>query len=199
MKIILASKNEDKIDEIKRILQKCNIELLTCHDISIPDVEETGSTFVQNAMLKAKSASNFTGLASIADDSGIEVEFLKGKPGIKSARYAGENASNEENNIKLLSELHKIPFAERKACYKCVIVFMKSPNDPSPFISYGSWEGYIALKPEGRNGFGYDPIFYLPKYEKTSAQISPSEKNKISHRAKALTELEKFLCRFIKK
>ncbi len=199
MKIILASKNQDKIDEIKKILIKCDIELMTFNEINIPDVEETGSTFIENAILKAKSASEFTGLASIADDSGIEVEFLKGKPGIKSARYAGENASNEENNLKLLSELNNIPFEKRKACYRCVIVYMRFPNDPFPFISYGSWEGYIASKPEGGNGFGYDPVFYLPEYKKTSAEITPSEKNKISHRAKALMQLEGFLYKFKKK
>ena len=199
MKIIIASKNEDKINEIVKILDKTNIELLTYCNTLIPDVKETGSTFVENAILKARSASEATGLASIADDSGIEVEFLKGKPGIKSARYAGKNASNKENNSKLLNELNKVPFEERKACYRCVIVFMKFTNDPFPFISHGSWEGYIALKPKGHNGFGYDPIFFLPEYKKTSAQITPTEKNKISHRAKALVKLEEFICQTMSK
>ncbi|MEC9205799.1 MAG: RdgB/HAM1 family non-canonical purine NTP pyrophosphatase [Pseudomonadota bacterium] len=195
MKIILASKNNDKIEEIKKILNKTDVELLTWHDTTFPDVEETGSTFVENALLKAKSASKATGLGSIADDSGIEVNYLNGKPGIKSARYAGNDATNEENNIKLLNELLDVPFEDRKASYRCVIVYMRFPDDPYPFISFGSWDGYIGLEPKGKNGFGYDPIFYLPEYEQTSAQISSSEKNKISHRAKALLKLEEFISR----
>ena len=199
MKIILASKNNDKIEEIEKILNKTSIELLTWRDITIPDVEETGSTFVENALLKAKSASEVTGLGSIADDSGIEVDYLGGKPGIKSARYAGKNATNEENNNKLLEELDGVPFEDRKACYRCVIVYMRFPNDPYPFISFGSWEGYIGLNSQGKNGFGYDPIFYLSEYKKTSAQITSSQKNKISHRAKALMQLEYFINKTLKK
>ena len=199
MKIILASKNNDKIEEIEKILNNASIELLTWRDITIPDVEETGSTFVENALLKAKSASEVTGLGSIADDSGIEVDYLGGNPGIKSARYAGNNATNEENNNKLLDELDGVPFEDRKACYRCVIVYMRFPNDPYPFISFGSWEGYIGLNPQGENGFGYDPIFYLSEYKKTSAQITSSQKNKISHRAKALMQLEYFINKTLKK
>ncbi|MAQ73221.1 MAG: non-canonical purine NTP pyrophosphatase, RdgB/HAM1 family [Gammaproteobacteria bacterium] len=199
MKIILASKNNDKIEEIEKILNKTSIELLTWRDITIPDVEETGSTFVENALLKAKSASEVTGLGSIADDSGIEVDYLGGKPGIKSARYAGKNATNEENNNKLLEELDGVPFEDRKACYRCAIVYMRFPNDPYPFISFGSWEGYIGLNSQGKNGFGYDPIFYLSEYKKTSAQITSSQKNKISHRAKALMQLEYFINKTLKK
>ena len=199
MKIILASKNNDKIEEIEKILNNASIELLTWRDITIPDVEETGSTFVENALLKAKSASEVTGLGSIADDSGIEVDYLGGNPGIKSARYAGNNATNEENNNKLLDELDGVPFEDRKACYRCVIVYMRFPNDPYPFISFGSWEGYIGLNPQGKNGFGYDPIFYLSEYKKTSAQITSSQKNKISHRAKALMQLEYFINKTLKK
>ncbi len=199
MKIILASKNNDKIEEIEKILNKTSIELLTWRDITIPDVEETGCTFVENALLKAKSASEVTGLGSIADDSGIEVDYIGGNPGIKSARYAGKNATNEENNNKLLGELDGVPFEDRKACYRCVIVYMRFPNDPYPFISFGSWEGYIGLNPQGKNGFGYDPIFYLSEYKKTSAQITSSQKNKISHRAKALMQLEYFINKTLKK
>ena len=192
MKIILASKNQDKIKEIKKILDGTGILLKTCNDIEIPEVEETGSTFVENAILKARSASIITGLASIADDSGIEVEHLNGRPGIKSARYAGENATNEMNNIKLLGELKNLPHEKRKACYRCVMVYMRFPNDPFPVIASGSWNGYITEKPIGKNGFGYDPLFFLPEYKKTSAQITSEEKNKISHRAKALNELQKY-------
>ena len=169
MKIILASKNQDKIKEIKKILDGTGILLKTCNDIEIPEVEETGSTFVENAILKARSASIITGLASIADDSGIEIEYLNGRPGIKSARYSGENATNEMNNIKLLSELKNVPYEKRKACYRCVMVYMRFPDDPFPIITSGSWSGYIAEKSIGENGFGYDPLFFLPEYNKTSA------------------------------
>ena len=192
MKIILASKNQDKIKEIKKILDGTGVLLKTCNDIEIPEVEETGSTFVENAILKARSASMITGLASIADDSGIEIEYLNGRPGIKSARYSGENATNEMNNIKLLSELKNVPHEKRKACYRCVMVYMRFPDDPFPIIASGSWSGYITEKPIGENGFGYDPLFFLPEYNKTSAQITSEEKNKISHRAKALNELQKY-------
>ena len=192
MKIILASKNQDKIKEIGKILRSSKRTLITCNDIDIPEVEETGSTFVENAILKARSASVITGLAAIADDSGIEVDYLNAKPGIKSARYSGDNATNESNNSKLLKALDGVPYEKRKACYRCVIVYMRFPDDPFPIITSGSWEGYITEKLIGSNGFGYDPLFYLPEYDKTSAQISPSLKNKISHRAKALKKLEDY-------
>ena len=192
MKIILASKNQDKITEIKKILVNSNIELLTSNDIDIPEVEETGSTFVENAILKARSASRVTGLASIADDSGIEVDYLNGEPGIKSARYSSPGTTNDNNNKKLLKKLNGVPIDKRTARYRCIIVFMRFPDDPFPYISLGSWEGYIAQKPKGDNGFGYDPIFYLPEYKKTSAQISSEEKNMISHRAQALFHLQHY-------
>ena len=192
MKIILASKNQDKINEIKKILNDTGVLLKTCNDIEIPEVDETGSTFVENAILKARSASLVTGMASIADDSGIEIEYLNGRPGIKSARYSGENATNEMNNVKLLDELRGVPYEKRKACYRCVMVYMKFPDDPFPIITSGSWNGYITEKPAGENGFGYDPLFFLPEYNKTSAQISSKEKNRISHRAKALNELQEY-------
>ena len=190
MKIILASKNQDKIIEIKKILVNSDIELLTSNDIDIPEVEEIGSTFVENAILKARSASKVTGLASIADDSGIEVDYLNGEPGVKSARYSSPRATSDSNNQKLLKKLNGVPIEKRTARYRCIIVFMRFPDDPFPYISFGSWEGYIAQKLEGNNGFGYDPIFYLPEYKKTSAQISSEEKNMISHRAKALFHLQ---------
>ena len=192
MKIILASKNQDKIREIGKILRNSKRMLMTCNDIEIPEVEETGSTFVENAILKARSASLITGLAAIADDSGIEVDYLNAQPGIKSARYSGDNATNESNNLKLLKALDGVPYEKRKACYRCVIVYMRFPDDPFPVITSGSWEGYITEQLIGSNGFGYDPLFYLPEYDKTSAQISSSLKNKISHRAKALKKLENY-------
>ena len=192
MKIILASKNQDKIKEIGKILSRSNRMLVTCNDMDIPEVEETGSTFVENAILKARSASLSTGLPAIADDSGIEVDYLDAKPGIKSARYSGENATNESNNLKLLEALNGVSYKDRKACYRCVIVYMRFPDDPFPVITSGSWHGYITERLIGSNGFGYDPLFYLPEYDKTSAQISSDLKNKISHRAQALIKLEEY-------
>lgn len=192
MKIILASKNQDKIREIQKILKDTNIELKTFHDIDIPEVEETGVSFVENAILKARSASITTGLPAIADDSGIEVEYINARPGVRSARYSGENATNESNNKKLLEELSGVPQERRNACYRCVIVFMRFPDDPFPVISTGSWYGVIAEKPIGENGFGYDPIFFLPEFNKTSAQLTDDEKNKISHRALALAGIEEY-------
>jgi len=192
MKIILASKNQDKIKEIGKILNRSNRTLVTCNDMDIPEVEETGSTFVENAILKARSASLSTGLPAIADDSGIEVDYLNAKPGIKSARYSGENATNESNNLKLLGALNGVSSKDRKACYRCVIVYMRFPDDPFPVITSGSWHGYITERLIGNNGFGYDPLFYLPEYDKTSAEISSDLKNKISHRAQALIKLEEY-------
>ncbi len=197
MKIFLATKNLDKISEFKQILSKMNVELVTCHDIEIPDVEETGTTFVENAILKAKSASKITNLPTIADDSGIEVDFLNGRPGVWSARYAGKNATNSENNKKLLDELKDVPVEKRGACYRCVIVFMRFTNDPFPFIAQDSWKGRINNHEVGSNGFGYDPIFYLPEMQVTSAELAPEDKHKISHRGKALLKFSKYFSDYV--
>ena len=197
MKIFLATKNLDKISEFKQILSKMNVELVTCHDIEIPDVEETGTTFVENAILKAKSASKITNLPTIADDSGIEVDFLNGRPGVWSARYAGKNATNSENKKKRLDELKDVPVEKRGACYRCVIVFMRFTNDPFPFIAQDSWKGRINNHEVGSNGFGYDPIFYLPEMQVTSAELAPEDKHKISHRGKALSKFSKYFSDYV--
>lgn len=189
---MLATKNPGKIKEITKLLQNTNIQLLSHKDIDIPEVEETGMTFVENALLKARSSSDVTGLPSIADDSGLEVDYLNARPGVKSARYSGERATNESNNIKLLKELEGVSFEKRSARYRCVIVFTRFKNDPFPLISTGSWEGFIAESPKGTNGFGYDPLFFLPKFGKTSAELTDEEKNLISHRAIALKGIENF-------
>ena len=197
MKIFLATKNPGKILEFEQILSPLDVDLVTCRDINIPDVEETGSTFVENAILKARSASETTNLPSIADDSGIEVDFLKGRPGVWSARYAGPDASNKKNNSKLLDELRGVPTKDRGACYRCVIVFMRFNNDPFPFIAQDSWRGSICLNEKGLNGFGYDPIFYLPDMKKTSAELDPKEKHQISHRGKALKKFSTFFSNYV--
>jgi len=197
MKIFLATKNPGKISEFEQILAHLDVQLITCRDIDIPDVEETGSTFVENAILKARSATENTNLPSIADDSGIEVDYLKGRPGVWSARYAGSNATNKENNLKLLDELNGVPFNERGACYRCVIVFMRFNNDPFPFIAQDSWRGTIYGEERGLNGFGYDPIFYLPERKQTSAELTPGEKHNISHRGKALRKFTDYFSNYI--
>ena len=197
MKIFLATKNPGKISEFKEILSELHVDLLTCNDLEIPDVEETGTTFVENAILKAKSASETTKLPSIADDSGIEVDFLNGRPGVWSARYAGSDATNEENNLKLVSELQGAADNERGACYRCVIVFMRFHNDPFPFIAQDSWRGSILEYQKGSNGFGYDPIFYLPNKGMTAAELDSGEKHKISHRGKALKKFNDFFTRYV--
>ena len=197
MKIFLATKNPGKISEFKEILSELHVDLLTCNDLEIPDVEETGTTFVENAILKAKSASETTKLPSIADDSGIEVDFLNGRPGVWSARYAGSDATNEENNLKLVSELQGAADNERGACYRCVIVFMRFHNDPFPFIAQDSWRGSILEYQKGSNGFGYDPIFYLPNKGMTAAELDSGEKHKISHRGKALKKFNDFFTKYV--
>ena len=197
MKIFLATKNPGKISEFREILSGLSIDLMTCNDLEIPDVEETGSTFVENAILKARSATETTKLPSIADDSGIEVDFLKGRPGVWSARYAGTDASNEENNLKLLTELQGVAKSERSACYRCVIVFMRFHNDPFPFIAQDTWRGSILEHQKGSNGFGYDPIFYLPDKGMTAAELDSTEKHKISHRKKALKKFNDFFTTYV--
>ena len=197
MKIFLATKNPGKISEFREILSGLSVDLVTCNDLEIPDVEETGSTFVENAILKARSASETTKLPSIADDSGIEVDFLKGRPGVWSARYAGIDATNDENNLKLLSELQGVAENERGACYRCVIVFMRFHNDPFPFIAQDSWRGSISEYQKGSNGFGYDPLFYLPSKGMTAAELDSKEKHKISHRGKALEKFNHFFTSYV--
>ncbi len=170
MKIILASKNQDKIKEIKKILDGTGVLLKTCNDIEIPEVEETGSTFVENAILKARSASMITGLASIADDSGICVDALNGMPGILSARFSGGLTDDKRNNKKLLELLKDEK--NRKAHYYCALVFIRSPKDPQPIIAEGIWQGEILLGPQGKNGFGYDPIFLDYKTDLSAAELN---------------------------
>lgn len=185
-KIVLASNNPGKVREINQLLAALEIEVVAQSDFDVPDIEETGLTFVENAILKARNAAHHTGLPALADDSGIEVDALKGAPGIYSARFAGVGASDEANLEKLLVELQAIEDAPRSARFQCLMVFMRHENDPTPLICQGTWEGQIVDKPLGDNGFGYDPIFYIPQQNCTSAQLPPAKKNALSHRGKAL-------------
>ena len=155
----------------------------------MPDAEETGLTFVENAILKARNAALHSGLAAIADDSGIEVDALRGAPGIYSARYAGPGASDQANLEKLLDALKDVPQQQRSARFQCLMVYLRHAEDPTPIICQGTWEGLIAREPAGDNGFGYDPVFWVPSHGCTSAQLPPQEKNRLSHRGQALHKL----------
>lgn len=188
-KIVLASNNPGKLEELQVLLKDCGYDVHPQREFSITDVEETGLTFVENAIIKARHACQHSGLPALADDSGIEVDALKGAPGIYSARYSGAGATDEKNNLKLLQELSEVPENERTARYQCVLVFMRHATDPTPLICQGSWEGHILKEPVGDNGFGYDPLFYVPTHHCSSAQLHKEVKNSISHRAIALRHL----------
>ncbi len=181
--VVLASGNAGKLRELGKVLAPLDVILKPQAQFNVPDVEETGFSFVENAIIKARAAAQHTGLPAIADDSGIEVDHLNGAPGIYSARYSG--AGDEANNVLLLQELGEIPEEQRSARFQCVLVYMRHALDPVPLICQGSWEGFILSEPRGENGFGYDPLFYLPDYQCSSAQLAPGIKNRISHRAKA--------------
>jgi len=187
--IVLASSNPGKVREINQLLASQQIEVVPQSEFSVPEAEETGLTFVENAILKARNASRHSGLAAIADDSGIEVDALQGAPGIYSARYAGRGASDQDNLEKLLDALKDVPREQRTARFQCLMVYLHHAEDPTPIICQGTWEGSITLEPAGDNGFGYDPVFWVPSHGCTSAQLPPAEKNRLSHRGQALQKL----------
>lgn len=189
--IVLASNNAKKCIELQMILNKQNIKLLPQNTLNIPSIAETGLTFVENAIIKARHACQYSGLPAIADDSGLEVFFLNGEPGIYSARYAGEKATDQENNEKLLNKLIDVDDEQRQARFVCIIVFMRHHRDPTPIICQGFWQGKILKQAQGTHGFGYDPIFYVPEYQCSAAELPQEIKNQISHRAQALHELYK--------
>ncbi|HLA75218.1 MAG TPA: RdgB/HAM1 family non-canonical purine NTP pyrophosphatase [Gammaproteobacteria bacterium] len=184
-RIILASSNLGKVREIQEICAG-QFEVLAQSDFSVADIEETGLSFVENAIIKARHAAKHTGLPALADDSGLEVEALKGAPGIHSARYAHAKATDAENVQKLLAELAGVPEPQRRARFQCVMVYIEHALDPTPVICQGSWEGRILTEPKGDMGFGYDPVFYVPTHRCSAAELLPAVKNQLSHRAKAL-------------
>jgi XTP/dITP diphosphohydrolase len=188
-KIVLASSNQGKLREIQAIFQDQPYELAPQLEWNVSDADETGLTFVENALIKARHAAEQTGLMALADDSGIEVDYLQGAPGIYSARYAGQPCDNQANNDKLLAALKGVPKERRSARFQCVIVLMRHAKDPTPLICSGTWEGMIVEQQTGANGFGYDPLFFVPTHGCTSAQLSPDIKNSLSHRGQALREL----------
>jgi len=188
-KVVIATGNKGKLAEIQRLL--VGWDVVPQLEFDIPQAEETGLTFVENAILKARNACEHTGLAALADDSGLEVEALKDQPGIYSARYAGPDASDTDNVQKLLLNLENCK--ERSARFRCVVVYMRHSLDPSPVICSGSWQGQIAHASQGENGFGYDPIFIPDGHENSAAELSKEEKNQISHRGQALAQLKRAL------
>jgi len=196
MEIVLATQNPDKVREIKEVLKDLPIKILTLMDLGLKEkVEEKGKTLEENALLKAKFWAEKTGKWALADDTGLEVEALNGAPGVHTSRYAGENASYEDNWKKLLKNMEGIPWEKRKARFRCVIVIV-SPQGKR-YIAEGSVEGYITLEAKGNKGFGYDPVFYVPEKGKTLAEMSLEEKNSLSHRGKALQKAKEIICNII--
>ena len=199
-KIVLASGNAGKLREFSAMFADLGIAIVPQTELGVGDVAETGTTFVENAIIKARHAAEITGLPAIADDSGIEIDYLQGAPGIYSARFSanpdGSGATDEKNNHKVLELLQDVPTEQRTARYQCILVYMRHAADPTPVICQAAWEGIILDHEIGDNGFGYDPLFWLPEYECTSAQLPPDEKNRISHRGKALHLLHQQLQSF---
>ena len=192
-KIVLASNNAGKLKELQSMLSPLGLELLSQKDFELPSIEETGLSFVENAIIKARYVAKETGLPAIADDSGLCVDALGGAPGIYSARFAGVDSTDDLNNQKLLEELSSIEDSQRGAHFRCALALVRHANDPIPIICEGVWYGRILLALNGTNGFGYDPLFYVEGLGKASAELSPEIKNQHSHRAKALALLIKHL------
>ena len=187
--IVLASNNAGKVREFGALLAGLDMDVVPQSQFNVPDIEETGLTFVENAILKARNAANHAHRPAIADDSGLEVDALDGAPGIYSARYAGPGASDRENLEKLLAMLSGVPEEQRSARFQCVLVYLRHALDPTPLICQGTWEGRILTSPRGRGGFGYDPVFFVPTHNCSSAELPPEVKNALSHRGQALQKL----------
>ena len=192
-KIVLATGNQGKVNELASLLAAHNIEIVPQSHFNVPEVAETGTTFVENAIIKARHAAKITGLPAIADDSGLEVDALNGAPGVYSARYAsdivGEKVTDDDNTNKLLNALENTPDEQRSARFHCVLVYMKHENDPTPIICHGVWQGSISRDKQGEQGFGYDPVFWQEDLQLSSAQLPREIKNRLSHRGQALAKL----------
>lgn len=185
-KVVLATGNAGKVRELAHLLADFGLDVVAQTELGVDSAEETGLTFIENAILKARHAAAKTGLPAIADDSGLAVDFLGGAPGIYSARYAGVDASDQQNLDKLLVTLKDVPQAQRVAQFHCVLVYMRHAEDPTPLVCHGSWSGEIAFAQYGAGGFGYDPIFLVPDLGKTAAELTREEKSAVSHRGQAL-------------
>lgn len=190
MRIVLATGNRGKLAEFQQLLQHSDIAVLQQSEFAVPDCDETGLTFVENAILKARHAATIAGLPALADDSGLEVDALQGAPGIYSARFSGATTDvDAANNRKLLEALHDVPEAARRARFQCVLVFMRHALDPAPLICQGTWEGRILTAARGAQGFGYDPLFFVPEQNASAAELPAELKNRISHRGQAMAGL----------
>ena len=188
-KVVLATGNAGKVRELASLLRDFGLDIVAQTDLGVESAEETGLTFIENAILKARHAAAITGLPAIADDSGLAVDALGGAPGIYSARYAGVDASDRQNLEKLLVALNDVPGEQRQAQFHCVLVYLRHADDPTPLVFHGVWPGEITRAPAGEGGFGYDPIFYVPSEGKTAAELTREEKSAISHRGQALKQL----------
>lgn len=188
-KVVLATGNAGKVRELASLLRDFGLDIVAQTDLDVESAEETGLTFIENAILKARHAADITGLPAIADDSGLAVDALGGAPGIYSARYAGVDASDRQNLEKLLVALNDVPDGQRQAQFHCVLVYLRHADDPTPLVFHGVWPGEITRAPAGEGGFGYDPIFYVPSEGKTAAELTREEKSAISHRGQALKQL----------
>jgi len=187
--IVLATGNQGKVRELGNLLSQYGITVKAQSEFDVPDVPETGTTFIENAIIKARHAAKITGMPAIADDSGLEVDALKGAPGIYSARYSGEDATDASNNAKLLEAMKDVPEQDRTARFHCVLVYMRHADDPTPVVCHGIWEGSILQAMRGEQGFGYDPLFWVAQENKSSAELEREVKNKLSHRGRALAKL----------
>ena len=185
-RIVLATGNKGKVKEFSELLADREITVVPQSDFGVPDAEETGLTFVENAIIKARNAAQHTGLPAIADDSGLEVDHLNGAPGIYSARYAGADGGSAANNAKLLAALSEVPEPQRSARFQCVLVYLRHADDPTPIICQGTWEGVILRSPQGEAGFGYDPLFFVDDEGCSAAELPAERKNQLSHRGQAL-------------
>jgi XTP/dITP diphosphohydrolase len=189
VRVVLASSNKGKLRELAALLAPLGFDLVAQNTLGIATPPETGETFAANALLKARYAASASHLPVLADDSGIELDALGGRPGVYSARYAGEGASDQDNLHKMLAEMRGLPEGKRTARYRCVIAFVRTSDDPDPILATGTWEGSIITDPRGLGGFGYDPIFLPSGFDRTAAELDPLEKNSLSHRGQALRAL----------
>jgi len=196
-KIILATGNPGKLREFSAVLAGLELNIAPQSDFNTPEAAETGLTFVENALLKARNAALHTGLPALADDSGLAVDALNGAPGLYSARYAGAGANDRANIAKLLHELHGVPTERRTARFVCVLALLRHPADPTPLICQGTWEGVVLAEPRGVTGFGYDPVFFIPTEQQTAAELEPAVKNRLSHRGQALAQLRQQLSQWL--
>ncbi|MEI7196061.1 RdgB/HAM1 family non-canonical purine NTP pyrophosphatase [Pectobacterium versatile] len=185
-KVVLATGNPGKVRELASLLADFGLDIVAQTELGVDSAEETGLTFIENAILKARHAAQITGLPAIADDSGLAVDALGGAPGIYSARYAGVDASDQQNLDKLLLTLKDVPDEQRRASFHCVLVYLRHAEDPTPIVCHGSWQGVLTHEAAGSGGFGYDPIFFVPELVKTAAELTREEKNAQSHRGQAL-------------